>query len=206
MHWTQASHAIFALVFEGVRHYIGGMREKIGYQTSMRQAHSRVAFAALDNLIANHYIQSMREKTMTNELAQYIAKRNAETLAWIAEDPDNRWAGLIVDDLAFWAEQGILTVKDFNRHNLECTIWDLYRDVFGTRPRHMDFKSMSYEELERECDLLGKMLENEIKREEEWQAQEMAYIQEQAEEENAARAEMPEKIDYVAANYQDGWL
>lgn len=143
---------------------------------------------------------------MTNELAQYIATRNAETLAWIAEDPDNRWAGLIVDDLAFWAEQGILTVKDFNRHNLECTIWDLYRDVFGTRPRHMDFKSMSYEELERECDLLGKMLEDEIKREEEWEAEMIAYAQEDAEIENAARAEMPEKIDFVACKYQEGWL
>lgn len=139
-------------------------------------------------------------------LAQYIANRNTETLAWIAEDPNNRWAGLIVDDLVFWAEQGILTVKDFNRHNLECTIWDLYRDVFGTRPRHMDFKSMSYEELERECDLLGKMLEDEIKRNEEWEAEMIAYAQEDAEIENKARDEMPLTIDYVAANYQDGWL
>ena len=142
----------------------------------------------------------------TITLAQYIATRNAETLAWIAEDPDNRWAGLIVDDLAFWAEQGILTVKDFNRHNLECTIWDLYRDVTGCRPRHMDFKSMSYEDLERECDLLGRMLEDEIKRDEEWEAEMIAYAQEDAEIENVARDEMPEPIDYVAANYQEGWL
>jgi len=143
---------------------------------------------------------------MQMTLAEYIADRNAATLAWIAEDPDNRWAGLIVDDLAFWAEQGILTVKDFERHNLICTIWDLYRDVTGCRPRHMDFESMSNEELERECDLLGKMLEDEIKREEEWEAEEMSYVQEQAEEENVQRDEQPEPIDYVAANYQDGWL
>lgn len=142
----------------------------------------------------------------TITLAQYIATRNAETLAWIAEDPDNRWAGLIVDDLAFWAEQGILTVKDFNRHNLECTIWDLYRDVTGFRPRHMDFKSMSYEDLERECDLLSRMLEDEIKREEEWEAEMIAYAQEDAEIENKARDEMPEPIDYVACKHQEGWL
>ena len=143
---------------------------------------------------------------MSNELAQYIATRNAETLAWIAEDPDNRWACLIVDDLAFWAEQGILTVKDFNRHNLECTIWDLYRDVTGSRPRHMDFKSMSYEDLERECDLLSRMLEDEIKRDEEWEAEMIAYAQEDAEIENKARDEMPEPIDYVACKHQEGWL
>ena len=76
MRWTRASHAISALVFEGVRHYIGVMREKIGYQTSMRQAHSRVAFAALDNLIANHYIQSMKTgDTMTFDEAVTIMKQ-----------------------------------------------------------------------------------------------------------------------------------
>ena len=139
-------------------------------------------------------------------LAEYIAARNAETLAWIAEDPDNRWAGLIVDDLAFWAEQGILTVKDFERHNLICTIWDLFKDVTGCRPRHMDFESMSNEELEREIDLLGRMLEDEIKRDEEWEAEMIAYAQEDAEIENKARDEMPEPIDYVACHHQEGWL
>lgn len=78
MRQAQVSHAVSALVFEGVRHYIGVMREKIGYQTSMRQAHSRVAFAALDNLIANHYIQYMREKTMTFKEATKIVEDYAE--------------------------------------------------------------------------------------------------------------------------------
>lgn len=139
-------------------------------------------------------------------LAQYIAQRNAETEAWIAEDPDNRWAGLIVDDLAFWAEQGILTVKDFNRHNLECTIWDLHRDVYGTRPRHLDFKSMSYEELASECDRLGEQLARQVEADEQWEADMMAYAQEDAEIENVLRDELPLPIDYVACHHQDGWL
>jgi hypothetical protein len=50
------------------------------------------------------------------------------------------------------------------------------------------------------------MMEDEIKREEEWRAQEMIFIQEDAEEENIKRDEAPLPIDYVAHNYQDGWL
>jgi hypothetical protein len=36
-------------------------------------------------------------------LAAHIAALNAEKLAWIAEDPDNRWTGLYVEDLAHCA-------------------------------------------------------------------------------------------------------
>lgn len=139
-------------------------------------------------------------------LAQYLAQRNAETLAWIAEDPDNRWAGLIVEDLAHWAEQGVLTVRDFQRHDLICTIWDLYRDVTGMRPRHMDFDSMSFEELEAEIVSLSYAAALEREREAEMEAQELAWLQEDAEAENVARDEMPLPIDYVAANYQEGWI
>jgi hypothetical protein len=139
-------------------------------------------------------------------LAEHLAALNAEKLAWIAEDPNNRWTGLYVEDLAHWAEIGVLTVRDFKRYELESTIWELYKDVTGIRPRHMDFKSMSYEELERECDLLYRMLEDEIKREEEWQKQEEEYRLEEEANRAAWLAEQPETIDYVACRYQEGWL
>jgi hypothetical protein len=139
-------------------------------------------------------------------LAEHLAALNAEKLAWVAEDPDNRWTGLYMEDLAHWAEIGVLTVRDFKRYELESTIWELYKDVTGYRPRHMNFSDMSYEELERECDLLYRMLEDEIKREEEWQRQEEEYRLEQEAERAAWLAEQPEPIDYVAHNYQEGWL
>jgi hypothetical protein len=50
------------------------------------------------------------------------------------------------------------------------------------------------------------MMENEIKREEEWQRQEEEYRLEEEAKRAAWLAEQPEKIDYVAANYQEGWL
>ena len=139
-------------------------------------------------------------------LAQHLKNLNAEKLAWIAEDPDNRWTGLYVEELDFWAEMGVTTVAEFKRHENETMFWEMYKEVFGCRPRHVNLKDMSDEELEKELDLLGRMMEDEIKRQEEWEAEEMAYAQECAEEENAKRDEEPLAIDYVACHYQEGWL
>lgn len=51
------------------------MRDEIGYDPDMRSAHSRVAFAALDNLIDRHYLQSMRKReSMTFDEAVAIMK------------------------------------------------------------------------------------------------------------------------------------
>jgi uncharacterized protein with von Willebrand factor type A (vWA) domain len=139
-------------------------------------------------------------------LAAHLAALNAEKLAWVAEDPANRWTGLWVEDLIYWAGLGIFTVKDFQRHENETLFWDMYKEVFGVRPRHVNLKDMSDEELEKEIDLLGRMMENEIRREEEWERQEAAYRAEQEAERAARLAEQPEKIDYVACHYQEGWL
>ncbi len=139
-------------------------------------------------------------------LAQFLADKNAQTLAWIGEDPDNRWAGLLVEDLAHWAEMGIHTVAQYKRYDLETLFWEMYKDATGFRPRHIDFKSMSDEELQREVDYLGEQISHQIEADKEWEAEMIAYAQEDAEEENVKRDELPLPIDYVAANHQEGWL
>lgn len=139
-------------------------------------------------------------------LAQYLADRNAATLAWIAEDPDNRWAGLITEDLSHWAEMGIYTVAQFERYDLETLVWEMYKDATGFRPRHLDLKAMSDEELRKEADYLGRQIERQIEADKEWEAEMMAYAYEDAVEEDKHRAEMPLPIDYVACKYQEGWL
>ena len=139
-------------------------------------------------------------------LAEHLAALNAEKLAWVAEDPDNRWTGLWVDDLAHWHEMGIFTVAQFKRYENETLFWEMYKDATGVRPRHVNLKDMSDEELEREINLLGRMIEDEIKREEEWLKEEEAFRLEQDAEREAWLREQPEKIDYVACKYQAGWL
>jgi hypothetical protein len=139
-------------------------------------------------------------------LAQHLANLNAKTLAWVAEDPDNRWAGTYTEDLIYWAGLGIFTVKDFQRHENESLFWDMYKEVTGCRPRHVNLKDMSDAELEHELDLLGRQIELEIRREEEWEREEEAYRLEQEAERAAWLAEQPEAIDYVACMHQEGWL
>ena len=46
--------------------------------SDMRRLHSRAAFAALDNLIDRHYIQSMREIDMTNSTCLIASLHIAE--------------------------------------------------------------------------------------------------------------------------------
>lgn len=139
-------------------------------------------------------------------LAEHLAALNAKTLAWVAEDPDNRWAGTYTEDMSHWAEMGIHTLEDFERYELETLVWEMYKDAHGFRPRHMDMKSMSLEELRKEADYLGKCIEADIAREQDWLAQEEAWEAEKQAEHEAWLAEQPEPIDYVACHHQDGWL
>jgi hypothetical protein len=139
-------------------------------------------------------------------LAEHLAALNAKTLAWIAEDPDNRWAGLLTEDLTHWAEMGIHTVADFERYELETLVWDMYKDATGIRPRHLNLKSMSLEELQDLVNYCGRQIEAQIEADARWEAEEEAYRIEQEAVRAAWLAEQPEPIDYLACHYQDGWL
>lgn len=139
-------------------------------------------------------------------LAQYLADRNAATLAWVAEDPANRWAGTYTEDLAHWAEIGVLTVRDLLRYEMECQYSDLHKEAYGFRPRGVNFSDWTYEELCEETDRLWRHAEQEAAYEAEYQARQAEIDAEQELERLKWLVEQPEKIDYVAANYQDGWL
>jgi hypothetical protein len=139
-------------------------------------------------------------------LAQHLKNLNAEKLAWIAEDPDNRWTGLYVEELDFWASYDIYTVEQFQRYELETCIWEMYKDVTGVRPRHLDLKAMSTEELNKLADYLGSQMDASIAADEEWMRQEQEWEKEKEAERAAWQAEQPEAIDYVACHYQEGWL
>lgn len=138
-------------------------------------------------------------------LDTYLAALNAKTLAWVAEDPANRWAGLLTEDLSHWAEYGVFTVAQFKRWEMETNIREFAKDVYGFRPSY-DFASMTDEDLEKEFDYLAKANERAIAADAEWERQEEEYRLEQEAEKAAWLAEQPEQIDYVACRYQEGWL
>jgi len=85
---------------------------------------------------------------MSQSLIQHIEALNANTKAWVAEDPANRGASLYPTDAAYWQSQGIETVEQFTRQGLIDDIWDGYKDAYGIRPRHIDFTSKSTAELQ----------------------------------------------------------
>jgi len=143
---------------------------------------------------------------MTQTLTQYLADRNASTLAWVAEDPDNRWAGTYTEDLAHWAEIGVLTVRDLMRYEMECQYSDLHKDAYGFRPRGVNLSEWTYEELVEETDRMFRHMDSQAEYDAEWERQEEAERLEQEAEHAAWLAEQPETIDYVACHYQDGWL
>lgn len=101
------------------------------------------------------------------ELIQHLEALNAEKLAWLAEDPENRWTGLYITDEEHWLERGISTVEEFELEEMRATIYDLYKEVHGFRNRHTDWWSMSMEELKEEYDYLIRALEAEATAQEE---------------------------------------
>ena len=94
-----------------------------------------------------------------SELRTYLEARNAETEAWVNEDPSNRWAGLYVTDLEHWAEYGIHTVEQFERHEMIESYYNLYKDFHGIKPRWVDFDSMSNEQVRGVIDSLYESVE-----------------------------------------------
>lgn len=53
----------------------------------------------------------------------------------------------MTEDMEHWASMGIKTVEDFERYSLSSSVSDIYKDVNGFRPRHMDLKNMSIEDM-----------------------------------------------------------
>ena len=77
----------------------------------------------------------------------------------------------LTQDLEHWASYEVYTAEDLERYLLETTIWDMYKEVHGIRPRFMDMSSMSIKELEAEIDSLDKQLTEVIAREKAAQAE-----------------------------------
>ena len=86
-------------------------------------------------------------------LLEHIKNINAKSKAWMAANPGS-WAGMVVEDIKFWNDQGIFTVEDYERSNLETSVYEMHKEAYGVKGRHYNFKEMSNAELEKELDHL----------------------------------------------------
>ena len=123
-----------------------------------------------------------------SELVKHIEALNAETLAWVAEDPSNRWAGTLTTDLDHWNEYGVYTVEDLECYLLVNCISDMYKSLNGFRPRAWNFDEMSLEELQEVYNGLCAQSKREYEWEQEQEAQEEAEIAALCEEQGIDRA------------------
>ena len=93
-------------------------------------------------------------------LLEHIKNINAKSKAWMAENPGS-WAGMVVEDIKFWNDQGIFTVEDYERSNLEISVYEMHKQAYGVKGRHYNFKAMSTKELEDELDHLCEVAKRE---------------------------------------------
>ena len=86
-------------------------------------------------------------------LLEHIKNINTKSKAWMAANPGS-WAGMVVEDIKFWNDQGIFTVEDYERSNLETSVYEMHKEAYGVKGRHYNFSKMSTKDLEKELDHL----------------------------------------------------
>jgi len=99
-------------------------------------------------------------------LLEKIQAMNAEKIAWVNEDPSNRCAGLLTEDLQHWEEYEVYTLEDLEYY-FECSRYsELHKSVHGFRPRG---EYPSYGDMLEEIKYLEERLERILIQEEEEQ-------------------------------------
>lgn len=122
------------------------------------------------------------------DLITHIKTINAKTLAWVAESPSTRWACTIVEDVAYWAEQGITTVDQFVRDGLIIEFSDAYKSARGFRPRY-DVSHLTNDQLQKMIsDLYAEAMAN-YEAEEEMDRLDAEWRKQEDEKEAEAKAE-----------------
>ena len=110
-------------------------------------------------------------KTVTPELIAHIQAYNAEKMAWVAEDPDGRWAMTVCDDPAHWAQYEVYTVEEYELYMARAGLYDYHKDAYGFRPNWGWVCSLSLDEIEEEMNRLEVVVVESIEREKEWDIQ-----------------------------------
>lgn len=83
-------------------------------------------------------------------LISHIRQENAKLEAWVAEDPENRFAGMITDEIDHWRDYGIHSVEQYEKYMLAAEIVDSHKEAYGFKPSWSHLMSLSMEELEEE--------------------------------------------------------
>lgn len=83
--------------------------------------------------------------------SERAAEINATTCAWIAEDPTNRGAFLLVEDATHWTEYGIETGEELDTYLAFNNYVDMFKSVNGIKPRWRDMRELDAAGWDAEC-------------------------------------------------------
>lgn len=156
---------------------------------------------------------TQKERDLAALTAQeYVDAENARTRAWVAEDPENRWAGELVCD------EGWTTGLDAARCLAISELSDAFKEANGVRPRHYNLDAMSLDEIEAEVARCYEQAAADLAFKEADDARWAAYLaeceaQDAAEEarlaeaatREAERARVERWMDAAAARGAEGW-
>ena len=83
-------------------------------------------------------------------LEEFAATAEEEAKKINSQAGPNQLGMTLVTDQAFWEEMGISTGEELAKSVLTSTYSDYYKELYGFRPRWMDFSKMSIEDIEAE--------------------------------------------------------
>jgi len=87
-------------------------------------------------------------------LMQTVKQRNAEKQAEMDANPSITFMAFYPEDEAYYRDGGIGSVAQLDRHNNIATYSDAYKDIYGSRPRHIRWDELSDEEVQEKLDAL----------------------------------------------------
>ena len=95
-------------------------------------------------------------------LHNYFVERKAEGVAFELNHGQGSYSSYAhinpMQELAIQAGYGVHTVKQYERQNDEGLLWDLHKDAYGFKPRHLNISEMTDEELSEEIELCSEIV------------------------------------------------
>jgi hypothetical protein len=115
-----------------------------------------------------------------NDLAAHLKALNAKSAAWVAEDPKNRFASGLTEDLAHWHEYGVKTADDLDHYLLVVDVFEMTRSLYGYKPSWADLMAQSNTQLLDQIQSLKRESEEQAEAESAEREKEASYIRTQS--------------------------